>query len=83
MTEQKGGKMEPRWGVEGKEGDTPGKGRLKGKGGGPRRGGGGRQTGNPAPNAKVLFCHWVAVTERERQQRQSRDTDYDWMPLIV
>lgn len=28
MSEQRGGKMGP-WGVEGKEGDTPGKGRLK------------------------------------------------------
>lgn len=88
MTEQRGGKMGPRGGGRwegGKEGDKPGKDRLKGGRRDREKRRGGAKTGNPAPTARVLFCHWVAVTERGSQERNNRESerarDYDWMPV--
>lgn len=71
--------MRPRGVRErGKEGEKPEKGRLKERGG-TRKGGGGAKTGNPAQTAKVLFCHWVAVTERASQERNNSERERETM----
>lgn len=57
-------------GVVGKDVDKLGKARLKG-GRRDRKKSGGAKTGNPSPTAKVLLCHWEAVTDRGSQGRNN------------